>query len=335
VIQYQRIIQVTDRSVIGEARRVSSLAAKQAGLNDEDCGRAALVATELATNLAAYATGGQILIRGTSGGIEIIAFDRGPSMDIQRCMTDGYSTGGTGGNGLGGVRRLSTDFDIFSSERGGTAIMSRISAGSPDRHRARSNQIAWAAICSAAPGETECGDGWHLAAEGGLVSATIADGLGHGPIAAIASREAIAVFERAPFEEPTNYLEKAHAALQSTRGAAVAVARADLKTRNLHYAGVGNICGAILDFAGHKKRPMISHNGTLGSHKYKTRGFDYQWNDGDVLVMHSDGLTDRWKLEDYQGLSQRDVSLIATVLYRDHKRGHDDATVLAVRLKSN
>jgi hypothetical protein len=49
--------------------------------------------------------------------------------------------------------------------------------------------------------------------------------------------------------------------------------------------------------------------------------------------MHSDGLTSRWKLADYPGLSHRVPALIAAILYRDFKRGRDDATILVARFK--
>lgn len=320
--------------MIGEVRRRSTQIAKKSGLDEELCGRAAIVATELATNLVAYAKDGEILIRGVPDAVEIIAFDHGPGMDIQRCMADGYSSGGTKGNGLGGVQRLSSDFDIYASERSGTAIMSRIVRTEGNRKSKRADQLAWSAISMPAPGEVECGDGWHIAAGKEVLSVLVADGLGHGPLAAIAAQAAITLFEHAPFERPDVYLEKAHGALSSTRGAAAAVAQVNLQSRNLNYSGIGNICGTILDHAGERKKPMLSHNGTVGIARSKSQGLAYQWNDGDILIMHSDGLTDRWKPENYRGLAQRDVSLVATVLYRDNKRGRDDATIVAVRLKA-
>jgi hypothetical protein len=65
----------------------------------------------------------------------------------------------------------------------------------------------------------------------------------------------------------------------------------------------------------------------------KLQQFQYDLLEGDLLLMHSDGLTSRWKLADYPGLSHRVPALIAAVLYRDFKRGRDDATVLVARLK--
>jgi hypothetical protein len=50
-------------------------------------------------------------------------------------------------------------------------------------------------------------------------------------------------------------------------------------------------------------------------------------------VLHSDGLSARWSLEDYPGLAERDPALIAGVLFRDFGRDRDDAVVVAVRVR--
>src|SRR5688572_26788709 len=111
------VIAVSDPSTVGEARRVATRLGEQAGLNETDRGRAAIVASELATNLVRHARGGQLLLSAMSGpaapGVEIISTDSGPGMtDVERCLRDGFSTGGTPGNGLGAVRRLSAEFDV-------------------------------------------------------------------------------------------------------------------------------------------------------------------------------------------------------------------------------
>jgi len=121
-------IAITDRSSIGEARRISAQMAERARIEDAERGRVPLIVTELATNLLLHATGGEILIRmlpaEAGPGVEIIALDRGPGItNIQRCMADGYSSGGTGGTGLGAVRRISTEFDIYSQPLVGTVVL--------------------------------------------------------------------------------------------------------------------------------------------------------------------------------------------------------------------
>ena len=50
--------------------------------------------------------------------------------------------------------------------------------------------------------------------------------------------------------------------------------------------------------------------------------------------MHSDGLSSRWSLDEYQGLITRHPAVIAGVLYRDCLRGRDDATIVVMRAAS-
>jgi serine/threonine protein phosphatase PrpC len=90
-----------------------------------------------------------------------------------------------------------------------------------------------------------------------------------------------------------------------------------------------------VDRSGAKSRSLISFEGIVGSKIRKLQQLEYSWRDGDLLIMHSDGLTDRWKLLNYPGLAQADVSVVAGVLYRDARRGRDDATVFVARLNEH
>ncbi len=123
----QTAIHVSDSSQVGEVRRQANRLAVEAGLNETDCGKVSIVATELANNIARYAPGGEVLLRSLgqplTSGIEILAVDRGPGMqDTSQCLTDGFSSGGTAGQGLGAVQRMSTEFDLFSSQPTGTVV---------------------------------------------------------------------------------------------------------------------------------------------------------------------------------------------------------------------
>ena len=332
----QYVVPLSDSSRIGEARRIATRAAQRAGLDDSDAGRAAIVASELATNVVRHAIDGEMLIREldyTLGkGVELITIDRGPGMaDVARCTADGFSTGGSPGQGLGAVHRLSAQMDIYSEPTRGTVIYSRIEAGERGA-RPSAQPPTWCAISVPAPGETECGDSWRIMRSESHVSAVVADGLGHGPLAAKAANEAIRVFEQRPFLTPEVYLETAHQALHATRGAALACARVDLESRTLLFAGVGNICASLVGRDA-QSRSLTSHNGTAGLQVSKLQQFQYQVLEGDLLLMHSDGLTSRWKVADYPGLAYRVPALIAAILYRDFKRGRDDSTILVARLQ--
>ena len=79
---------------------------------------------------------------------------------------------------------------------------------------------------------------------------------------------------------------------------------------------------------------MVSLPGTVGLDVRKIAPFAYPWSNDSLLVLHSDGLTTRWGLARYPGLALRHPSLIAGVLFRDHSRGYDDATVVVVRKRA-
>jgi hypothetical protein len=125
-------------------------------------------------------------------------------------------------------------------------------------------------------------------------------------------------------------VERAHQALRSSRGAAVAVARIDRTQGVLTFAGVGNISGQV--YSGAQGGPhLVSVNGTAGHQTSRIKEFSYPWPADGMLVMHSDGLSSHTGLEAHPGLALRDPSLIAGVLYRDFARGNDDATVVVAR----
>ncbi len=95
--------------------------------------RGQMVATavsELARNIIKYATRGELILRpiARSGGegVEIVADDRGPGMeDVKRALQDHYSSSGTLGLGLPGVRRMMDEFDLESQRGQGTRVTVR------------------------------------------------------------------------------------------------------------------------------------------------------------------------------------------------------------------
>ena len=106
------------------------------------------------------------------------------------------------------------------------------------------------------------GDGWSFQADGDRASVIVADGLGHGPVAAEASDAALAVFALRPAAGPEQLLTVAHEALRSTRGAAVAVAVLDAEAGTLVFCGAGNIAGRLI--SGIADRSLLSQHGTVG-----------------------------------------------------------------------
>ena len=327
-------IAVAEQSQVGEARRAASRLATDHDLDETAVGRIAIIVTELGNNLWRHARQGRLLIgcRKTDEGcqLEVISIDNGPGMDVPRCLRDGYSSGGTPGTGLGAVQRLSTDFSVFSAPDKGTVILSRTwvpSAAASGAVRART-RFAHAGICLAAPGETISGDAWDIRIDDGKATVIVADGLGHGPVAAEAAAEALKAFATIT-GSPSAVLERAHPLLRSTRGAAVSIAEADAKTGTIVYAGAGNISGRLI--SGIEDRSLMSQHGTLGVQIRRLQDVSYPWPEHSLVVLHSDGLLTRWNLKDVGGLLQCDPAVVAGWLLRDFTRGHDDVTVVVLK----
>jgi anti-sigma regulatory factor (Ser/Thr protein kinase) len=324
------ITAVSEASQVAEARRMVSGCARSVGIAEARVGEIALVVTELATNLLKHAGSGHILVThrddDEGAGLELLALDRGNGMtDVGRCMNDGYSTAGSPGNGLGAIARLADDFRIYSRPGLGCAIMVRF------LHRAarNSHRALVGAAVAPYPGEQVCGDNWAFSETAQGRTVLLADGAGHGPEAARAAAIAVRSFldhADAPCEE---IVERVHRALMPTRGAAVAVARIDEAAGRVRYVGVGNICGALI--TGEGVRRMVSHNGTAGYVAPRIREFTYDFTNNLLVIMHSDGITNRWDLARYPGLASQHPTLIAGVLLRDHRRARDDSSVVAVR----
>ncbi|HEX7861211.1 MAG TPA: SpoIIE family protein phosphatase [Verrucomicrobiae bacterium] len=320
---------VADSSQVGGARRAAAQLAARIGLDENSAGRAAILTTELANNLHKHARDGSILMHSLDEphrGLELIAIDKGPGMDVARCMRDGYSTSGTPGTGLGSVVRMADLWDVYSVEGMGTAVLARIHAKSSAERR---RKLSLGAICLPLKGETRCGDNWsHLSTSTGE-RVLVVDGIGHGTLASDAAETAATTFERARAVPLSGTIRSIHEALKNTRGAAIAIAEIDIERGILRYVGVGNIAAQVLH-AG-TSRSLVSHNGTMGHEIRKVQEFQYPWPAGALLVMTSDGLTTRWDLKKYPGLAQRPPSLLASVLWRDFARGRDDATVVVAR----
>jgi len=323
-------IPVVEASQAGEARRVALRVAAEIGFDETDSGRVAIVATELARNLAKHAKQGEILVRGVEvdgmTAVEIISLDKGPGLNVLAAMQDGYSTAGTPGTGLGAIRRLSQFLDIYSVPEFGTVLVSRLwtKAGEPSHCRSE-----FGVVNVPIKGETVCGDSWLTTDFGGRMLAMVVDGLGHGLEAAAASAEAVRMMREYLPRRPCEILDASHGALRKTRGAAMSVLESPYGSTLCRYAGIGNISASILSDA--KSQSMVSHNGTLGVQVSRCQEFDYSFESGALLVMHSDGLLSQWDLRRYPGLTRKHPAVVASVLYRDYKRGRDDVTVLVVR----
>jgi anti-sigma regulatory factor (Ser/Thr protein kinase) len=328
----QQFVELSDFSHSGEARRLALHCAERSGLSETERGAIAIAVTELSTNILKHAGSGTILCetiaQNGSAGLRVLALDKGPGIpDLGRALEDGYSTSGTAGNGLGAVQRLSTHFDVYTLAQRGTCVLAEFWPKRKAPECGVPFQVA--AVSLAMRRESVCGDGWRSRPCNGISLFMVVDGLGHGPLAAEAAREAERILDETGSFSPATILQDCHDALRKTRGAAAAIAAISPEKKLVFFAGVGNISGTLIN--ANSRRGLASHNGTLGHELRKIQEFSFPWESQSVLIMHSDGLGTKWDLNQYPGIVSKPASMIAAVLYRDFERQRDDVTVLVAK----
>ncbi|WUI03766.1 SpoIIE family protein phosphatase [Spirillospora sp. NBC_00431] len=338
-------VRVEERSAAAGVRHRITALAERLGFRGERLGQVQLAATEAATNLAEHALQGEMLLRivrdGGAAALEFVCVDRGPGIaDVPVSRTDGYSTSGTLGLGLGSIERLADRSGLYSRPRIGTVSYARFnppdasgagtsSTGTPGAGASAGAPPPIAGLTVPIDGEEECGDAYTARLVDGAVYAVLCDGLGHGPLAARAAWAAVRAAHEVPApSRPADVLRRVHQGLAPTRGGAVAVAVVEPAAGRVRFAGIGNVAAWIV--GPERRQGMVSVPGIAGAHAERVREQDYDLPRGAVVVLHSDGLTGRWRLTDQPGLLGRDALLVAATVLRDAGLRHDDRSVLAV-----
>jgi phosphoserine phosphatase RsbX len=191
--------------------------------------------------------------------------------------------------------------------------------------------VEWAIATRCRPGETTSGDlaVVSLLPEGVLVAGI--DGLGHGDEAARAARTAAEVLRKSPSRDLVLLVERCHAALRSTRGAAISLAFVSPSDRGVTWLGVGNVEGRVLSgdpWAMRPKGSLALGNGVPGHELPPVRAATLELRIGDVLVLATDGVEAVFADSlDISGSTQA----ISERILADHWRPTDDALVVAVR----
>lgn len=331
-----RRVLVRDQTDAGEARRQAVRAAESARFDTELSARLNIILAEMTSNLLKHtAAGGEILINAQSpaagpGEVELVAIDRGPGMaNPAAAMADRYSSGGSLGIGLGAIRRQASHFEIHSVPPHGTAVLARVSAA---KATGNGHGFDLGVVTVPKEGEEVSGDSWGVCEVDGGIQLLVVDGLGHGLLASEAAALAVKAFNATQGRAPVDVLRALHPPLRGTRGATVGVATIDTRSGVVTFGGIGNIAAAI--FGPDSPRRLVSTNGTVGRDPVIYQQFDSKWHSEACLVMHSDGLLTRWKLDYLPGLATKDPTLIAAVLFRDFAREGDDVTVVVARQRS-
>jgi hypothetical protein len=266
--------------------------------------------------------------------VQIVAVDRGPGIaDVAASLTDGFSSGSSLGAGLGACRRGAAQFDLYSRVGQGTVVLARSGPAAAEP----AGPVEVGGVITPHPDESAVGDGYGVAWEDDRMTVGVVDGLGHGVEAAQARSAALELLERQPALDSAGLLREIDVGLRVTRGAAAAIAQIDGWSRQLTFAGMGNVTGRL--FRPGADQSLLSRPGILGTghgagafaRPRLHRLVSADWKPPAVLVLHTDGITGRWNLADYPRADHHHPAVLAALIWRDALRGYDDATVVVVR----
>lgn len=158
----------------------------------------------------------------------------------------------------------------------------------------------------------------------------LCDGLGHGPLAAVAGEAAVLAFRDArPADDPRDVLEEIHLRLRGTRGAAVAIARIEPAARRVLFCGVGNIAATLV--GSDTRSGLVSQPGIVGHQMRGLRTVEAPLVPASALILHSDGLTGRWSADAVPGFFQHSPIVMAALLLREAGVRRDDASVVVAK----
>lgn len=325
-------VEIRDSVGVASARRAARDAALAIGFNENECEQIALAASELASNLVRHAGGGTLRVaaaeHGGIQGIRLETEDRGPGIaQPDRALTDGVSTAGGLGNGLGAVHRIMDELDLRPRPAGGLLVRCCRWKRPPDPGFPGPLDIG----VSSRPRrlETHNGDAFTVRswASGALVG--VIDGLGHGEEAQRAALSARSYVDD-HFDQSIRALFTGVAQVcRRTRGVVMALARFDFVASAVEVGSVGNVEVRVL--GGAQRANVIIRRGILGVNAPPPVVTSHPWTDRTILVIHSDGLHSHWNLDSLPSPTWALPREAAQALLQALGKDDDDATVVVAR----
>lgn len=180
-------------------------------------------------------------------------------------------------------------------------------------------------------GETQSGDKWVVTEfEGGALVALI-DALGHGSQAALVAEIAARTLEQNARGTLTALIERCHADLRVTRGAAISAALFDWRLKTMTWLGVGNVEGIIVRTNSGTERhttSLLVQGGVVGDRLPELQTSVFPLADDTTLIMATDGV--RRDFADAPPVALEPQRFAQRILDMYAKRD-DDATVLVFR----
>jgi serine phosphatase RsbU (regulator of sigma subunit) len=160
------------------------------------------------------------------------------------------------------------------------------------------------------------------------IFAAIVDVLGHGPEAHELALVIDAYLARHGSSDVSSLMTRLHQQVKGSRGAAVGLCAIDAAASRVVYVGTGN---TVLRRFGKTDTRLVSQDGVLGQNMRTPLPQTLQLEPGDVIVLYTDGVSDRFTSDDYPGVFHHAPKEVVRTILERFGKDHDDAACIAVR----
>lgn len=345
----RQCLRIAAEADVYNAAMLAYALVQQRGATTLQATEVATAVSELGMNIVKYAGHGSLtlsLAGGPGGYVEVLAEDRGPGIaNLDLALTESYSSRGTLGLGLPGVRRMSDSFEIRSEPGAGTWVRARRGLGAPPSAPVPPPAVA-AAHTPQAPdgascrweqaqlrrpcfGEVVSGDGCVLQAVPHGLVAGILDVLGHGVEAHRLARRCERWLAAHAHADVAGLAQDLHEEVRGSLGLALTLAFLDTQAGGMVVTGVGNTRLFSLRSPG---LCVDAQPGIVGGNNMpRLRPSRLQIAPRDTLVLVTDGISERLSVQQLMPLRHLAVQRIAQQVLRAHGKDYDDATCMVLR----
>jgi serine phosphatase RsbU (regulator of sigma subunit) len=181
------------------------------------------------------------------------------------------------------------------------------------------------------PGQKECGDQHAVVPRPRGTLIAVADGLGHGPEAALAARVAMLTLGAEAHLPVLHLVARCHQALVKTRGAALALASMESSAETMTWLSIGNVAGLLVRAGAQgalEREYVLTRNGVVGLRLPQVRAATLPLRRRDLLVLATDGVREGFQSEIRLDAPPQET---ADRILARYARETDDALVLVGR----
>jgi phosphoserine phosphatase RsbX len=159
----------------------------------------------------------------------------------------------------------------------------------------------------------------------------IVDVLGHGAEANKLTHVIDDYLSRYGSRDVALVMRHLHQHIKGSRGAAAGLCAIDSVSGSVEYVGIGNTAIRRL---GKTETRLVSQDGVLGQNMRTPLLQSFRLEPGEVIVLYTDGVSDRFSPGDYPSVLHHPVQEVARNIVQRFGKDHDDAACIVVRYKS-